>query len=356
MLRETMYDCYVSQFDCLGRILDNKDSLLEGFAAYYRSIAPDRLYLVGSGTSHNACAAAAPFMEKVLGVEVTAVAPTCMGNLYGQRPLLIAVSQGGRSTNTVAFIKRLRQKGAPVVTLTDPTDTPVGNAGSFALPLQAQNEQVGPKTRGYMATVLMLYLMALEAGLDKGSIPQADAARYLEQYREVVRRGGEYLAACQSFYDVHVENLKKGRTLLFVGKGVSAKVASEDALKVLETLCYPSIGYEFEEFLHGPACCTDENLTLFMFLTQDEDAARMQKAVSMVTEVTSNAYMISHDPTIRGDKTLYLPVPDSVYLSPFTDILFGQLLSAKLTEALGRERHPSVKDVSSRMGIKAPNA
>ncbi len=353
-MSETMYDCYLSQFQCLNGILDDKDQLLNGFAAYYRSVSPDRVYLVGSGTSGNACAAAAPFLEKVLGVEVTAAVPTCMGRLYGDRPLLIAVSQGGRSTNTVSFIGRMRKEGASVVTLTDPVDTPVGSAGNFAVPLQARDEQIGPKTRGYMATVLTLYLMGLEAGLNNGTIDRAFYDKCMDQYRETARRGGEYLAACQDFYDAHLADLKLGRNYLFVGKGVSAKVALEDALKVLETLCYPSIGYEFEEFLHGPGCCTDENLALFLFLTQDEDAARMQQAAGIIGEATKNCYLVSHDPSVTGDKVLYLPTPDPVYLSPFTDILFGQLLSAKLTEALGRQRHPAVKDIFARMGTKVP--
>lgn len=353
-MSETMYDCYLSQFDCMGGILDAKDTVLSGLAAYWRSVAPDRLYLVGSGTSYNACAAAAPFMEKALGIEVTAAAPTCMGTLYGKKPLLIAVSQGGRSTNTVAFIERMRTQGASVITLTDPVDTPVGNAGNFAVPLMARDEQIGPKTRGYMATVLTLYLMALEVGKDQGTIDDAFYAKCIDQYRETVRRGGEYYDACQAFYDAHFEDLKAGRNFLFVGKGVSARVALEDALKVLETLCYPSIGYEFEEFLHGPACCTDEGLALFQFLPPDEDAARMMQAADIIGEATRNCYLISHDPSVRGDRVLYLPTPDPVYLSPFTDILFGQLISAVLTGATCRQRHPAVKDIFTRMGTKVP--
>jgi glucoselysine-6-phosphate deglycase len=140
-----------------------------------------------------------------------------------------------------------------------------------------------------------------------------------------------------------------------VGKGVSAKVALEDALKVLETLCYPAIGYEFEEFLHGPACCTDEGLVLFQFLAPGEDAARMLRAADIIGAATKNCYIVSHDPSVRGDKVLYLPTPDPVYLSPFTDILFGQLISAVLTQDMGRQRHPAVKDFYAKMGTKVPN-
>jgi glucoselysine-6-phosphate deglycase len=349
-----MHDCYLSQFDCMKRILEGKGSLLDGFSDFYRSIDPDRVYLMGSGTSYNACSAAAPFMEKCLGTEVLAVAPTCVGNIYGKRPLVIAVSQSGRSTNTVGALGKMRESGVAAVTLTDPIDTPVGKAGDFSLSLDAGQELVGPKTRGYMATVLTLCLAALEAGLMGGGIDKAFHDGAVAALSETAARGGEYFAACQKFYDANLEDLKKARHFLFVGKGVAARVAQEDALKVLETLCYPSSGYEYEEFLHGPACCTDEGLALFLFLAGDGDRERMLQTANIIREATPNCYIVSHDPEIRGEKILYLATPDPCACSPFTDILFGQLISARLTEELGRARHPAVKDIFARMNTKIP--
>ena len=353
-MNETMQDCYLSQFDCLDKILHHRKELLEGFVEYYQSVDPDRIYLIGSGTSYNACSAAAFFMETVLGVEVTSLAPTCADRIYGKRPLVLAVSQSGRSTNTVGLVQSLREKGIPVITLTDPKETPVGEAASFAMHLYAENEQVGPKTRGYMATVLMLYLMAMEAGVGKGSLSREQYEEKMAFLKETVKNGPTYLETCQAFYDTHFEHLKSARHYLFVGKGISAKVAAEDALKVLETLCYPSSGYEFEEFLHGPACCSDEQLALFFYLPQDQDAERMLRMAGIANEITENCYLVSHDPALQGDKVLFLPSPSPAEMSPFMDVLFGQLLSVKLTQALGRARHPAVQDIFSRMGTKVP--
>ncbi len=351
-MSETMYDCYLSQFKTMQKILT--ESASASFTDFYKSAAPDRIYLFGSGTSYNACSAAAPFMEEALGVEVTVTAPTQAGKLYG-KPLVIAVSQGGRSTNTLAAIKNAKENGASVVTLTDPKDTPVGAVADLALHLQADDEQIGAKTRGYTATVLTLYLMALETAFALGSVNRDFYNRKLNALKDTIAKGEEYFAACQDFYNANFENLKTMKNIIFTGKGIPAKVAQEDALKVLETLCYPSLGYEYEEFLHGPACCTSEELGLFIFLTSGADRERMIKTSEMISGATANCYIISHDPDIRGDKVLYLPSEDPDFCSPFIDILFGQLLSAKLTEDLGRERHPAVKDIFTSMGTKVKN-
>ncbi len=353
-MKETMYDCYLSQFDCMKKIIINKKVILKEFIDFYRNIKPDRIYLVGSGTSYNACIAAAPFMEKTLEVETVSIAPSAMGKLYGKKPLVIAISQGGCSTNTISAINRVKKIGVPVVTLTDPKDTPVGNMGDLSVHLAADNELVGPKTRGYASSILTLCLMALEAGRECGTINEAEYNKAIAGYNETFDNGDKYFKACQDFYDLNFEDLSKARKYIFVGKGITAEVAKESALKVLETLCYPAIGYEYEEFLHGPVCCADEELALFLSLPYDEDKERMLKTADIIRDITRNCYIITHDPDMKGDKVLVLPSTEPRYSSAFTNILFGQLISAKLTEDMARTRHPGVKAIFSNMGTKVP--
>ena len=68
-MKETMHDCYRSQFSCMGHILAHKDELLKRFVEFYASNQLDRIYLLGSGTSYTACATAAPYMERILKVD-----------------------------------------------------------------------------------------------------------------------------------------------------------------------------------------------------------------------------------------------------------------------------------------------
>lgn len=351
-MSETMYDCYTSQFTCMRNIMLGRKELLHAFGAFYRALNPDRIYLVGSGTSYNACGAAATFMEKILAVEVTTVAPSAIGKLYGNRPLMIAVSQSGQSTNTLHAIEPARKAGVAVVTLTDPTDTPVGRSGDLAVHLAADNELVGPKTRGYTGTILLLHLMALEAALHCAALSKGDYEQTISAYGNVCEQEQAYLQTCQNFYDAHFSDLKNARAYIFSGKGADAMTAKESALKVLETLCFPSLGYEYEEVLHGPLCCVDESTALFLYLSHDEDKERMLKTADIIGRVTPNCYVVTDDPTVMGEKILSLPASGSECTSVFTYILFSQLISAKLTQDLGRTRHPGVMKIFESMGTK----
>lgn len=351
---ETMYDCFLSQFHCMKKVLDNRKKILGTAAEFFLSKMPDRVYLIGSGTSYNACNAAAYFMEQILKREITVIAPSCVEKLYGKTPIAIVVSQGGRSTNTIDAIEKIHRQNIPVITLSDPADTPVGKAGDFPALLAAEMELVGPKTRGYAVTILSLYLLALEVARYEKSILEEDLKKYHDSFENMILSGEKWIDLCQEFYRENREDLMEASHYIFAGKGVGGKVAQEAALKVLETLCFAANGYEYEEFLHGPACCTDEKLALFLYLTNDEDQKRIIQTAEIIRKASVNCYIISHDRSVLGEKILFLPDSEEYYLSPFSDILFAQLISARLTEDMGRTRHPAVKNIFQDMGTKIP--
>jgi len=349
-----MYDYYISQPEYMKRILKNREAYLGGFALFYGKDKPDRVYLCGSGTSFHACASSREYVETVLGVETLVITPSSLGELFGKNPLVIAVSQGGRSTNTVAAIASLRANKIPVVTLSFSPDTPVGKAGDCALILGVDDETVGPKTRGYTGTVISLYLMALMAARETREIGERDFESRLEDLKAVVNMSEANQKACREFFDQHVESLKKANNYMFVGKGVTAKVAGEMALKEQETLCYPASGYEFEEYLHGPACCTDERTALFLFPQGDHDDVRMKRLAEIVGAATDNVYFITFDETWQGEKALRLQTPDRDFFAPLSAIFFAQLLSALMPEKCGRGRHAAVKNIFAMMDTKVP--
>jgi glucoselysine-6-phosphate deglycase len=280
-------------------------------------------------------------VESVTGLEVTVTTPTSLGRAYG-KPLAVAVSQSGRSSNTMAAVEKLKGQGIPVATLTDPAETPVGRAGDLSLHLSAGNEQIGPKTRGFAATVFTLYLMALEIAGEADVTP----------LNEIIGNKKTYFESCENFLNAHMESIKKARHFMFAGKGASRKAAAEAALKVMETLCCPAAGYEFEEFLHGPAFCANGHTAFFLFLPCDGDKARVLQTAALLRRVTDNVYVVSHVPQVRGDGILYLPCPNPPLLSPVSDVLLAQLISSKLPDMLGRARHPAVLNIAKEMATK----
>jgi len=112
-MAETMYDYYQSQPQYMKRIVAKKDALFGAFGEFYAKAAPDRVYLCGSGSSYHASEASQEFMEVILGVEVSVIVPSQYRSLGSARPLVIAVSQSGRSINTLSAGIYNRNRAAP---------------------------------------------------------------------------------------------------------------------------------------------------------------------------------------------------------------------------------------------------
>jgi glucosamine 6-phosphate synthetase-like amidotransferase/phosphosugar isomerase protein len=160
------------------------------------------------------------------------------------------------------------------------------------------------------------------------------------------------LESCGAFFDTHKNALSNARSYMFTGKGAAGKVANECALKILETVCCPAMGYEYEEFLHGPAFSIDEGSAVFLFLCDDRDKERMRKTAELISRATENCYIVSHDEGVQGGKILYLPAERPGIVSPFIHVLPGQLISSLLPEIMSKSRHPAVRDILKEMNTK----
>ena len=64
----SMYHYWKSQPEVLRQILEQRKSQTEEFVKLFCAVNPDKLYLIGSGTSLNAERAAAGYMETILDV------------------------------------------------------------------------------------------------------------------------------------------------------------------------------------------------------------------------------------------------------------------------------------------------
>ena len=103
----SMYHYWKSQPEVLRQILEQRKSQTEEFVKLFCAVNPDKLYLIGSGTSLNAERAAAGYMETMLDVDVCAVPSSRIPQLRGERPMVVFISQGGSSTNTLQAMEQL---------------------------------------------------------------------------------------------------------------------------------------------------------------------------------------------------------------------------------------------------------
>lgn len=332
----TMLDYIAQQPSLFQSALNNKAEIAAAFCELFSKSEPDNIYLIASGTSRNGAAAAAPFMEMVLGCHVHVLAPSCVQTLPGKKPLAVFISQGGNSTNTIAAIERLSD--VPSLAMTGNPDGKVNTMCDSYMEIPCGEETAGPKTKGYTITIITLYLMALETAKASGRIDAAEYNEIVAALELAAQQYKENVVRTRAWVDANVEGLRIMTKVYLAGKRQGARVAEEGGLKLMETMLVPGVGYEFEEYLHGPTCSLDETVSGFYLLPvpSDEDYERMQRLVAYHRDLCKTVYTVglkdSQDP-----RDCVMLTTGKWYTQPFEQILPMQYASAVIPGLLGIE-------------------
>ena len=334
-----MMEYVMEQPALLAEAVENRAAIAKEFAALWLEKKPDRVLLVGSGTSNNACQAAAPFMQDVLGLEVGVTAPSALQSAPSGNPLLIFVSQGGNSTNTVAALERV--KGHTRVILTGNPDGTLNSLGDLYVEIPCGEEKVGPKTKGYTLSILTLYLLALEAAKAAGSLTDEHYGKIVSVLLNVGKDCAANIEATNAWLNENYEALSAYQFYYYIGKGLGRAVSSDACLKLMETVLYPVGVMEFEEFLHGPTCSVSWKTGGFYILpeAEDEDCERIEKAIAFHRTFTDKVFVISGARAGKAaDKRDLVLAHGAWYTAPFDYILPSQIISAVIPEMEGIER------------------
>lgn len=316
------------QCEALQRILRERKRCAQAFAMRFNQMNADRLYLIGSGTSFNAALAAAPFVEEVLGVEVTAHAPSQLPVIRGERPLIVLISQGGTSTNILRAIDQLQ--GHETLALTGRENCRVNEVCLSHVLLACGDEEAGPKTKGYTCTILTLYLMAMEAALAAGRIKRETAEEMVCALSVCFDNLPKRVKQAEASVNELAHWLTKTKNFVIVGKGIGGLAAKECVIKLVETMLTPALAYEFEEYLHGPVSLIDGELGGIYLLPPEDDPDRERMAAVARYHAEQSGRVIEIMPEEEAGEAA-----GPWYTHVFVYVLLCQMMAATLPERMG---------------------
>ena len=326
-----MYSYWAKQPETQAALVQEREALTQPFVRLFRAAGPDRLYLIGSGSSFNAARAAAPFMQEMLGIETGAFTPTAFPGVFSDRPLVVLLSQGGSSTNMLAAAEALAPH--PLIAVTGEAECELARRVKHHMLIGCGEELAGPKTMGYTASVMCLYLCALEAGRAAGKLEGAGYTATLGILARACEDMRRNLARTESWFAQNLERLKKIKKYVLVGNGCGAAAAAEGALKILETVRVPALAYEFEEYLHGPVFSTDEELGGIFFAGPQENE-RLLGLAGCHAAHSKYTFVLRPGETEQGQGDLALCMTGAPYTQIFEFLPAPQLIAARLPEIL----------------------
>ena len=133
----------------------------------------------------------------------------------------------------------------------------------------------------------------------------------------------------EAWYDRNKTTIVNSDRIYVLGYGVDYGSVLEGMLKIGEMLRLPTIGYEIEEYSHGPTMAITKQQTLFMIGSDDVEWDRMLKFREVFKKYTDRVHLITCKDTDVDDRDVNFSVKTNKYLAPLMYTVPFQFVSAK---------------------------
>lgn len=303
----------------------------------------DRITMVACGTAFYACHVAKYWFEQIARLPVEA--DIASEFRYREPPIparsmALFVSQSGETADTLAALRYTEGKADRIVSVVNVLESSIARGSDLPLPILAGAEIGVASTKAFTCQLTVLFLLAIKAGLDRGTLTEAEAEAHLATLRNLPGLMNHALQTAPEIARVAKE-LAEARDILFLGRGAMYPLAMEGALKLKEISYIHAEGYASGELKHGPIALVDKTVPVVVLAPSD---ALFDKTVSNMQEVMARGGKVllvtdaegAHAAREGTWRTLVMPGVPPI-LAPILYALPAQLLAYHTAIAKGTD-------------------
>ena len=304
--------------------------------------AVERIEFLACGSANYAAQVAAILAQSWLGLPARSTVASEFR--YGPPPLdartlVIAVSQSGETADTLAATRLARERGCPILAVTNTVGSAITREADAVLFQQAGPEIAVVATKTFVSQVTLLTVLMAALAKGRGRLLPEMERRLVGALRalpEQAHRALELAAPAQDLARRYVNS----RGFMFVGRGLGYPVALEGALKLKEVSYVHAEGYAAGELKHGPISLLDAEVPLVAVATR---SSVYEKLISNVMEGRARdarviAVASEGDVSIARHADDVLRVPDTIEeLTPVLAVIPLQLFAYHTAVARGTD-------------------
>ncbi|HEV2057670.1 MAG TPA: glutamine--fructose-6-phosphate transaminase (isomerizing) [Methylomirabilota bacterium] len=301
-----------------------------------------RVVFIACGTSYHAAIVGRFMVERLAGLP----AEVDLGSEFryrdavlGPETLVVALSQSGETADTLGAVKAARDRGAPIVGITNVVGSALARESTGVLYTHAGPEISVASSKTFTAALAACYLLALWLGRRRGALLAEDGRKHIQGLLELPRLMERALEKEPEIAELAKE-LAAYKHFLFLGRGIHYPIALEGALKLKELSYLHAEGYPAGEMKHGPIALIDDTMPVVALTPRDSSYDRMMGTVEEVRARDGRIIALAHegDREIGARASRVLTVPAAAeLLSPILMALPLQLLAYHVAVRLGRD-------------------
>jgi glucosamine--fructose-6-phosphate aminotransferase (isomerizing) len=269
--------------DAAARLLSQSAASLREAGAALRAKDPAFLITIARGSSDHAAHFLKYAIEQTAGRAVASIGPS-LASIYGRSLKLdqaaaISISQSGKSPDIVALAESAAQSGALTISLTNTLPSPLSEASSHPIDINAGPELAVAATKSFFNSVLAGLAVLAEWTMDKDL--QTCIAGLPEKLRKATALNWQEL----------MDELGEAESLYMLGRGPSLAIAGEAALKFKETSEMHAEAYSSAEVLHGPVALVGRRFPVVTFAARDAALASVRETADALAAKGALAFI-----------------------------------------------------------------
>jgi glucosamine--fructose-6-phosphate aminotransferase (isomerizing) len=248
--------------------------------------------IAASGSSRHSGLAGEILLEDLCGLAVDveyASEYSCRGRYDLRRPAVIVISQSGETSDTLASLREVRQRGDRTLAITNAALSTMAREADISMPLAAGVEKAIPATKSFTCQLEVLFLLALYEARRLGRMDSAALAANIERLRVLPGSIEEQLDGWRSQMAGLAHKYRGANTFLYLGRGIHYAIAREGALKLKEASYVHAEGYPAGELKHGPNALVSDSVPLVVVATVDREdegsVVRYEKTLQLLADM-----------------------------------------------------------------------
>ncbi|HLE55375.1 MAG TPA: glutamine--fructose-6-phosphate transaminase (isomerizing) [Thermoplasmata archaeon] len=260
----------------LGRVanLEVDGFLTEGF---------NSVKLVACGTSYHAALVGKYVFEEIARIPATAELASEYRYTHGaaDRPLVILLSQSGETADTLGAAREAKRRGCKTLGIANVIGSSLAREADKTIYTRAGLEIGVAATKTFVAQLVVLYLIAIKIGLERGTLGYEEADRLKDELRALPR---SVLAVLNREEEIQAlaEKYGSARDVFYIGRHANYPVALEGALKLKEISYIHAEAYAAGELKHGPLALITKDTPVIAIAVDDPTYEKMRSNIGEV--------------------------------------------------------------------------
>jgi glucosamine--fructose-6-phosphate aminotransferase (isomerizing) len=331
----------------------SQGQLLSERAKAGRLAAERAAILVDDSVTHFVIAArgssdsAALYLQYLLGQNLGRLSALATPSLYADPlkvnltgALVIGISQSGRSPDVVSVLAAARAQGRPAIAITNDALSPLAQQADVLIPLLVGEELSTPATKTLLASMQAAAQFVQAVAGSSDVLPDEKELPALVTTTSTWAL--EHVAA--AFEGLALDGLT------VVGRGLGLSAAEECALKIREVSGLRAEAYALPDLLHGPIGANGAGTTMWLLLTDEvsDESASDLVARAKYSGMTTLVSRPKRRKETLADVEMVLPVETPNWITPFINIVVGQVMALRLGELRQRpiDQPPGLKKIT----------